>query len=62
VAGLPPVALGGAVAGVGSMTPRLARMRCRLVADTGWPSEAAYTSLSWAIVNVSGISANPMLV
>ena len=31
----------GEMAAVGSMTPRRVRMRCRLVADTGWPRAAA---------------------
>jgi len=26
---------------VGSITPRLVRMRCKFVAETGWPSAAA---------------------
>jgi hypothetical protein len=41
VAGLPPDEAGGTAAGVASMTPRLVRIRCRLVAETGWPTEAA---------------------
>ena len=38
---LPPRDVGRAAAGVASITPRRVRTRCRLVAETGWPTEAA---------------------
>jgi hypothetical protein len=40
VAGRPPAAVGGAVPAVGWITLRRVRIRCRFVAETGWPSEA----------------------
>jgi hypothetical protein len=39
-AGRPPAAVGGAVPAVGWITLRRVRIRCRFVAETGWPSEA----------------------
>src|SRR5580692_6176790 len=39
-AGRPPAAVGGVVPAVGWITPRRVRIRCRFVAETGWPSEA----------------------
>ena len=41
VAGLPPTDVGRAAAAVASITPRRVSTRCRLVAETGWPAEAA---------------------
>ena len=40
VAGRPPAGVGGAVPAVGWITLRRVRIRCRFVAETGWPSEA----------------------
>ena len=62
VAGRPPTALGRDISGVGSITSRRVRIRCRFVADTSRPSAAAYRSRNCAIVNVGGASANPMFV
>ena len=42
--------------------PRRSSTRCRLVAETLWPSAAEYTSRSSEMVNVWGASAKPMLV
>ena len=39
-AGRPPAAVGRAVPAVGWITLRRVRIRCRFVAETGWPSAA----------------------
>jgi len=61
-AGRPPADDGRETDDVGLITSRRVKMRCRLVAEIGYPRAAAYTSRSCAIVKVAGASANPMFV